>query len=252
MWYVICIGFMTVAFLVLRFCRTHQHTFRLVTPTAIGATLVALLSGFGLIWHFYAENAGDAVLSESKAWELSRAQGFIIGKNAGEHGVQADGIVILCRADQKNATNIQALAAGVGEAFDLSPDRIRLVGVELLNPPRQVRGDPEDSPDWGRFLKARDFNAAFDQAGDAALVLVALDLPPDANRIKVFRSARKPAIYLVNVANPERFRSALAGHVFAGLTAVRTDGELESAVSRDPEENFDSRYVLLTPENIRI
>ena len=213
--------------------------------TAVVLTLIVVAgaSALALQWSGYLTPDG---MSESDRRILAIGHGLTVGRRIGAAGHGGGKIFIVCAADETESETIAGLRIGLAMELD---NEIELLPVALK---RTVRLDEDADMALRNLLRAGDFDSALAGAMQAEALVFAVDLPPDAARLKLWKKRERPGIYLVDAADAAIYRSALIQGLIQGLTAVDARADLkEVRLSGDPEIAFACRCVYWDAETVQ-
>jgi hypothetical protein len=173
----------------------------------------------------------------------ANARAYITGKYLAKKYPGKKALLISTRWSMKNKRTARVVE-GLEKALGKGNVKVDAIKIHAIGAAYAERED---------LIRAKDFDALIAKHPDCDLIITMVGLPVDKVKMKNWNNPRKHIVMLN--ANIYRHEQAITSGRIVAAVAIKSGGKTpEFDSSNDPpppEEIFTSRYILVTPQNIK-
>ncbi len=206
-------------------------------PGAIIMLLGLLVSSFMFLYQWGIIGSAPEQRFRNREMGYKELQGFYPAKYLAEKFPSYRALLIAPEGYEEDSYN-KEIIEGIKKGFG---DSIELAAIETIWAP----GGDETK------INAASFNTIIKANDDCNLIISMIGLPPDINRLVIWRekARNRPKLVAYNI-DVKRLRKYIARKFITAAVLFRPDPEITDRMPHDPEDAFNQRYILVTPANI--
>jgi hypothetical protein len=241
---------MVLALIGMVICAKKQRTYPNAQPFAIGLLVVVIICGVVILYK--TGTFGDTETQRLIANEMkfAKSKAIVLGEKMRTKYPGVKTLVVANHNYQKSQRQ-QELIAGLKEGLGIAAITV----VDTLEFPekdeRMGPGEIEMMP-LEEMMTSREFDALLKKHPDCRLVITMIGLPRDASGMKLWTQdeSKRPALAMLN-GEIHSLKNAIKAGLIAAAVSYRPGIKFsEDPCPENPQEAFDERYIIITPENV--
>ncbi|MBO4632567.1 MAG: hypothetical protein J5858_11650 [Lentisphaeria bacterium] len=249
---VVYVALMIVGLAGIIFCKKKQKTNPNAQTIAIAFVVVVLAGAGGMLYEtgtFGGDREMDRIIGNEIAFATARSK--VLADYIGKTWNGETAVII---TEPNIAQNKIAKAALDAMTANLKAAGITVSGVEAL----KLSGGNADEPvPMEVALTAKVYNEIFDRNSNVNLFIIMSQLPFEVKELKNLKcwnfDTKKKRIVLVN-GEIYNLKGAIAQGIVGAAVAMKTGPNAydpEKAAPKDTQAAFDTRFILVTPQNVK-
>jgi hypothetical protein len=249
---IVAVLFMVVGLIGMIVCAKKQHTVAIAKPMAVVLMIVVIVCAVVVLMKTGV--VGDQGTQRIIANELTYAKAgyFMLGKQLAEKAAGSKTLILSEKArdnDTRTPELLQAFKDGAAGKLTIAA-----VDTPTITWPAGKEPKPEEMNmmPMMEMLKAKDYNDVINKYPDCTLIVSFIGLPMDVENMQIWTMApeKRPKLGIINCPY-QNLKNAIQSGVVIAVVGMNPAAKFdEKPAPRVPKDAFDTRYIMITPENV--
>lgn len=243
----IWIVLMAASLIGILWCAKVQKQNRNAQTYAICCLVGVLIAAFGILNHYgmFGGTSSEIKRIIQNEKKYSEAKAYVMARYLAEKFPNASAVILTDSYTEQSEAMRNAV-----EVFKNNLGSINVISTETIVIPEP---DPENPMPMEEMVTSKQFNEIFDKSKGANLIINFASFPPNPEEImnfSIWRMPNGPKLVLYNGEIGLLKNTIKQGFVVAATALNGNAIDPQKKAPSDNQEAFDSRFVLITPENV--